>query len=70
MKVTSNSEISRIAIIASGMTAIIFPITPLTKSNGMKANTVVATEAPTEGSTSTVPSIAARSRPVPRCRCV
>ena len=43
-------------MIAAGITAVNFPIVPLTKSKGAKATTVVMTAVITDGITSTVPS--------------
>ena len=57
------------AMIATGITAMNFPITPSTKKNGMNAMIVVLTAVITDGMTSTVPSIDAvmKSLPINRC---
>ena len=52
INVLSKSDITNMAIIASGMTAMNLPITPLTKNSGVNAMTVVAMDAITDGSTS------------------
>ena len=59
MNTPSSTEISSVAITASGSTAKNLPITPETKNIGMKAIIVVATEANTDGATSATPSMAA-----------
>ena len=64
---SSNDRIN-MAITANGITAMNLPITPDTKNIGQKAMIVVVTDASTDGITSTVPSIAACFRDLPRCR--
>ena len=54
MKVLSTSEITNIAITATGMIEMNFPMTPVTYISGMNAMMVVATDAQTAGKTSAV----------------
>ena len=69
MNVLSISEITSMAITTIGITAMNLPITPGTNNSGANAIIVVLTDAITEGSTSTVPSTAARTNRLPICRC-
>ena len=65
----SPSEISSMAITASGSTVVNRPSRPVTNNIGRNAMTVVITDVTTDGMTSSVPSIAACAKFLPCERC-